>query len=102
MDSNWYGMEFGFETYHSQAATNQHCSMQMLNTSLSGIAWYDMKAGIHQGGYLSLLKYIAFIDSLIADLENSGLCCSIEAVSVSPRGEYCLLPQSKVEIRFQS
>ena len=36
------------------------------------------------GGYLSLIKYIAFIDSLIIELESSNLCCTINAVSVSP------------------
>ena len=27
--------------------------------------WYHMRGGIHQAGYLSLIKHIAFIDSLI-------------------------------------
>ena len=45
-----------------------------------------MEAGIHQGGYLSFIQYIAFIDSLIAELENSELCCKIEATCVSPLG----------------
>ena len=27
--------------------------------------WYKMECGIHQGGYLSLVKYVAFINSLI-------------------------------------
>ena len=42
--------------------------------------WYIIlivECGIHQGGYLSLVKYTAFIDSLITSLETSGLCCAI-------------------------
>ena len=49
-------------------------------------AQYEMKCGIHQGGYLSLLKYIAFINSLIQSLEESNLCASICQIKVSPLG----------------
>ena len=35
--------------------------------------WYHMEYGIHQGGFLSLQKYTAFIDPLLRILENSGL-----------------------------
>ena len=49
---------------------------------LSG--WYPMLCGIHQGGFLSLLKYTAFIDALLVELEHSGLCCSIHEVNSSP------------------
>ena len=35
---------------------------------------------IHQGGYLSLLKYIAFIDSLVTELKDSKLCSRIHKV----------------------
>ena len=48
--------------------------------------WYSMDCGIHQGGYLSLVKYTAFIDSLIHDLEHSNLCCNIYRISSSPVG----------------
>ena len=48
--------------------------------------WYPLKCGIHQGGYLSLIKYIAFINSLLVSLQNSRLCCTIYGVSVSPLG----------------
>ena len=48
--------------------------------------WYPLRCGIHQGGYLSLVKYIAFINSLLVSLENSKLCCSIYGISVSPLG----------------
>ena len=46
--------------------------------------WYSMTCGIHQGGYLSLVKYISFIDSLVTELEASKLCCAIEGLNVSP------------------
>ena len=48
--------------------------------------WYTLHCRIHQGGYLCLIKYIAFINSLLVDLENSGLCCKIYGISVSPLG----------------
>ena len=67
-----------FKTY-----INFKCCVRIQN-KLS--EWYTMEAGIHQGGYLSLIKYITFIDSLIIELEKSKLCCSINAVSVSPLG----------------
>ena len=48
--------------------------------------WYKMSAGIHQGGYLSLIKYTAFIDSLIRKLEDSGACAKINGINISPLG----------------
>ena len=48
--------------------------------------WYPMDCGIHQGGYLSLVKYTAYIDSLIQILEQSDLCSSIYRVKTSPVG----------------
>ena len=48
--------------------------------------WYTLGCGIHQGGFLSLVKYLAFIDSLLVSLENSGLCCMLYNVPVSPLG----------------
>ena len=49
--------------------------------------WYPLRCGIHQGrGYLSLMKYIAFIDSLLVTLENSNFCIAIYRVNVSPLG----------------
>ena len=48
--------------------------------------WYSMGCGIHQGGFLSLMKYTVFIDSLLRQLENSGLCCSVFRTSTSPVG----------------
>ena len=46
--------------------------------------WYNMTCGIHQGGYLSLVKYISFINSLITNLEESGLCSVIKPLTTSP------------------
>ena len=48
--------------------------------------WYEMKCGIHQGGFLSLLKYIAFINELITNLEKSGLCCDVYGIPSNPPG----------------
>ena len=48
--------------------------------------WYPLRCGIHQGGYLSLLKYLAFINSLLDSLEESKLCCAIYGINVSPLG----------------
>ena len=52
--------------------------------SFSG--WYPMSCGIHQGGVLSLVKYIIFIDELLINLEMSKLCCTISHVPSSPAG----------------
>ena len=48
--------------------------------------WYEMSCGIHQGGYLSLIKYIAFINSLLIELKDSKLCCKIYRTPSSPLG----------------
>ena len=47
---------------------------------------YPMLCGIHQGGYLSLVKYIAFVNSLIIELKESNLCCAIENTQTTPLG----------------
>ena len=48
--------------------------------------WYPLMCGIHQGGYLSLFKYLAFINSLLDNLEESKMCCAIYGINVSPLG----------------
>ena len=48
--------------------------------------WYPMSCGIHQGGLLSLVKYILFIDELLLDLEKSKLCYTIAHITSSPAG----------------
>ena len=46
---------------------------------------YQMLCGIHQG-FLSLLKYIFFINSLLVQLKHSNLCCTIARVQTTPQG----------------
>ena len=48
--------------------------------------WYPMQCGIHQGGYLSLLKYAAFIDPLLRKIEESKVGCSIHDIPACPLG----------------
>ena len=48
--------------------------------------WYTMQCGIHQGGFLSLTKYTAFINELLVLLEQSKLCCEIYGIPSSPGG----------------
>ena len=47
-----------------------------------------MECGIHQGGYLSLLKYTTFIDPLLRAIEQSGLGCTIADIPTSPLASY--------------
>ena len=47
---------------------------------------YALECGIHQGGYLSLLKYTVFINSLLVELQNSGLCAKIYNTPSTPQG----------------
>ena len=48
--------------------------------------WYVLSCGIHQGGYLSLIKYVAFTDPLLRQIRDSGLCCKIYKVPSVPVG----------------
>ena len=48
--------------------------------------WFPMLCGIHQGGFLSLTKYVAFIDALLNTLEQSKLCCTIMKIPSTPVG----------------
>ena len=45
-----------------------------------------MYCGIHQGCFLSLTKYIAFINDMIVQLKSSNLCCSMQGINSSPEG----------------
>ena len=47
---------------------------------------YPMLCGIHQGGFLSLIKYISFINSLLIQLKQSGLCCTVMRIQTTPLG----------------
>ena len=62
---------------------NFECRVR-LNTVMS--SWYRMEIGIHQGGFLSLLKYAAFIDPLLRKIENSNLGCVVHGIQTSPVG----------------
>ena len=48
--------------------------------------WYTMHCGIHQGGFLSLTKYTAFINELLLLIDQSKLCCEIYSVPSTPGG----------------
>ena len=48
--------------------------------------WYVLSCGIHQGGYLSLIKYVAFTDPLLRQIRDSGLCCKIYKIPSVPVG----------------
>ena len=41
---------------------------------------------IHQGGFLSLIKYVTFINQLIVNLRDSGLYCRIDTLLSTPPG----------------
>ena len=56
-----------------------HCRVRV-NGEYS--AWYPMTCGIHQGGFLSLLKYTAFIDPHMTLLERTRLDQALYIVSV--------------------
>ena len=49
-------------------------------------AWYQLKCGIHQGGYMSLIKYTAFINSLLKDMQQLNVCCKIYRTPSAPVG----------------
>ena len=48
--------------------------------------WYEPLCGIHQGGFMSLMKYAIFINSLLIDLKKSGLCCKLYRIPSTPLG----------------
>ena len=49
-------------------------------------SWYQVKCGIHQGGYMSLIKYTAFINSLLKTMQNMNICCKIYRTPSAPLG----------------
>ena len=49
-------------------------------------ASYPLSCGIHQGGYLSLLKYTVFINTLLTRLRDSNLCAKIYMTPSTPQG----------------
>ena len=46
--------------------------------------WYYLYCGIHQGGYMSLIKYTVFINSLLDLLKESQLCCKLYLTPSAP------------------
>ena len=48
--------------------------------------WYTMRTGIHQGGYLSSIKYVSFVNPLIQELIASKLCSVVSEIPTSPVG----------------
>ena len=48
--------------------------------------WFPMLCGIHQVFFLSLTKYVAFINGLLVKLEHSKLCCTIGRIPSTPVG----------------
>ena len=48
--------------------------------------WYSLSRGIHQGGFMSLLKYTVFINLLLFQLKSSGHCCKIYHLPSAPVG----------------
>ena len=59
------------------------CSVRIENKTYDQ---YVMQCGIHQGGFLSLMKYSVFINGLLEELEASKLCCSIYHIPSTPAG----------------
>ena len=45
-----------------------------------------MECGIHQGGFLSLLKYTAFIDTLLRNIEQDDLGYRVAGIPTNPVG----------------
>ena len=48
--------------------------------------WYSLQCRIHQGGFMSLMKYTIFINSLLVQLKNEGICCKIYTTPSTPLG----------------
>ena len=48
--------------------------------------WYELLCGIHQGGFMSLMKYTIFINSLLVTLMNANICCKIYRTPSTPLG----------------
>ena len=48
--------------------------------------WYSLSRGIHQAGFMSLLKYTVFINFLLVQLKSSGHSCKIYHLPSAPVG----------------
>ena len=49
-------------------------------------SWYEPRCGIHQGGFMSLMKYTVFINSLLVQLKNSDICSKLYRTPSTPLG----------------
>ena len=59
------------------------CCVKLANTYSD---WYRLQTGIHQGGFMSLMKYTIFIDSLLVKLKRENICCKILNIPSTPLG----------------
>ena len=50
------------------------------------LGWYQMKCGVNQAGFLSLLNYTAFINPLLWQRDPSSLRCKMCSVPSKPVG----------------
>ena len=66
-----------------QTYVNFECKVRIA-TNLSQSCVMD--CGIHQGGILSLLKYVAFTNSLLNQITDSRLCITIKGIKAMPVG----------------
>ena len=48
--------------------------------------WYELQRGIHQGFFLSLMKYVIFINSLLVELKKENICCKLYTTPSTPLG----------------
>ena len=54
--------------------------------------WYLLSRGIHQGGFMSLLKYTVFINSLLFQLKLLGIAATFIICQVHPSCTLMILP----------
>ena len=69
---------------------NANCNLTVNESDLwkveSNTFWPEYVTVIHQGGYMSLLKYTVFINSYLDQLKRSTLCCSLFTTPSMPVG----------------
>ena len=64
---------------------------------------YELHCGIHQGGFLSLMKYTIFINSLLVGLKSANICCKLYRTPSTPLGyaddvATCCLSKQKLDV----
>ena len=65
-------------------------------------SWYEPLCGIHQGGFMSLMKYTVFINSLLVTLKDANICAKIYRTPSTPLGyaddvATCCLSKQKLD-----